>query len=67
MANLRNAQQKYREAIEEIQRAIALGPNRADSYLTLALVKTKIGRALPDTPRTAELPERFLLISILQF
>jgi hypothetical protein len=51
--------QKYREAIEETQRAVALGPNRADSYLTMALVETKIGGALPGTLRTAELLERF--------
>jgi len=44
VANLLNAQQKYREAIEEIQKAIALGPNHGDSYLTLALVETKIGQ-----------------------
>ena len=67
MANLLNAQQKYREAIVGIQRAIALGPNRADSYLTMALVETKIGRALTGTPRTAELLRQFLLISMLQF
>jgi|SRR5215469_8291392 len=43
IANLLNAQRKYPEEIEEIQRAIALGPNRGDSYLVLALVETRTG------------------------
>jgi hypothetical protein len=34
MANLLNAQQKYREAIEESQSAIAVGPNRNRFLLT---------------------------------
>jgi len=41
IANLLNAQQKYPEAIEEIQEAITLGPNKGDSYLALALAQTK--------------------------
>jgi hypothetical protein len=63
---LLHAQQKYREAIEESHSAIALGPNRADSYLTLVMVYTKIGRTLPGILRAAELLEWFLLASMLQ-
>jgi cellulose synthase operon protein C len=44
VANLLNAQQKYPEAIAEIQKAITLAPNRGDSYLNLALVETKTGQ-----------------------
>ncbi len=43
-ANLLNAQQKFPEAIAEIQKAIALAPARGDSYLNLALVQTKVGQ-----------------------
>jgi tetratricopeptide (TPR) repeat protein len=43
VANVLTAQQKYPEALQEIQKAIALAPNKADSYLTLALVETKAG------------------------
>ena len=44
VANFLNAQQKYPEAIAEIQKAITLAPNRGDSYLNLALVETKTGQ-----------------------
>jgi Flp pilus assembly protein TadD len=44
VANLLNAQQKYPEAIVEIQKAIALAPSSGDSYLNLALVQTKAGQ-----------------------
>jgi len=44
VANLLNAEQKYPEAIAELQKAIALAPNRGDSYLNLALVQTKAGQ-----------------------
>ena len=44
VANLLSAQQKYPEAITEIEKAIALGPNKGDSYLSLALVETKAGK-----------------------
>ncbi|HEX3106044.1 MAG TPA: tetratricopeptide repeat protein [Terriglobales bacterium] len=43
-ANLLNAERKFPEAIAEIQKAIALGPKRGDSYLNLALVQTKVGQ-----------------------
>jgi tetratricopeptide (TPR) repeat protein len=44
VANLLNAQQKYPEAIAELQKAIALAPDHGDSYLNLALVQTKTGQ-----------------------
>jgi cellulose synthase operon protein C len=44
VANLLNAQQKYPEAIAEIQKAITLAPNRGDAYLNLALVQTRTGQ-----------------------
>ena len=44
VANLLNAEQKYPEAVVEIQKAIALAPDRGDSYLNLALVQTKTGQ-----------------------
>src|SRR5262249_5942561 len=43
MANLLDVQKKYRDAIEEIQKAIALNPNQGDFYLNLAMVQTKAG------------------------
>jgi len=44
MANLLNVEQKYPEAIAEVQKAIALDPNRGNSYLSLALIQTKAGQ-----------------------
>jgi len=44
VANLLNAQQKYSEAIAEIQKAITLAPSSGDSYLNLALVQTRTGQ-----------------------
>src|ERR1700688_4448430 len=44
VANLLNAQQKYPEAVAELQKAIALAPDHGDSYLNLALVETKSGQ-----------------------
>src|SRR5215831_1311297 len=44
IANLLNAQQRYAEAIGSIQRAIAVAPDHGDSYLTLAMVETKVGQ-----------------------
>src|SRR5215469_7152034 len=38
-ASLLNAQEKYSQGIEQIQKAIDLGPNRGDSYLYLALLE----------------------------
>jgi len=43
-ANLLNAEDKFPEAIAEIQKAISLAPNRGDSYLNLALVQTRAGQ-----------------------
>jgi tetratricopeptide (TPR) repeat protein len=44
VANLLNAEQKYPEAIAEVQKAIALAPSRGNSYLNLALLQTKAGQ-----------------------
>jgi len=44
IANLLNAQQKYAQGIEEVQKAVDLAPNRGDSYVNLALVETKAGQ-----------------------
>ncbi|MBO0910569.1 MAG: tetratricopeptide repeat protein [Acidobacteria bacterium] len=44
ISNLLNAQQKYPQAIAEIQKAIALDPKHGDAYLALAVIETKTGK-----------------------
>src|SRR5438876_711172 len=44
--NLLGRQQRYNEAIVEIRKAVALAPDRGDSYLNLALAQTMAN--LPD-------------------